>query len=448
MARLQCQDMAQICPFRGGFATGSLKRTPNAQIMTELLIGRQPIFNRSLDVIGYELFYRTPQSPNRAVIMDGDKATMEVLFNSFSMIGFENLVGQGIGFINVTENFIKGKYPIPFPPEKLALEVLETVKITPQLVEALGRLWSQGYVIVLDDVVDIARVLPLLHVAKIIKLDLPQINPEDLPGMIEYLRQLDVKLVAEKVETMAEFEMCHKLGFDLFQGYFLYKPNVVRAQGIDTSKAVIIHAMSVINNPMVTFAQLEDYISRDVTVSYKLLRVVNSAYYGNSITIRTIGQAVSMIGLERLRGWLTLLLITSSQNKPHELTVTAITRAKFCELLALARKVDPQHSGIYFVVGLFSVLNAFMDMSLEKAIQGLPLSNEIVEALLFHKGAPGEILKTVIAYERGELNKSMELNIAPEAVVGAYVETLKWVNTQMKVINEVLFNMKSGQTPL
>jgi EAL and modified HD-GYP domain-containing signal transduction protein len=349
-------------------------------------------------------------------------------------------VGQGIGFINVTENFILGKYPIPFPPEKLALEVLEDVKITPQLVDALGRLWSQGYVIALDDVTDIARVMPLLHVARIIKFDLPQINPDDLQPMIDYLRQLDVKLVAEKVETMAEFERCQKMGFDLFQGYFLYKPNVVRTQNIDSSKAVIIHAMSVINNPMTTFRELEDYISRDVSITYKLLRVVNSAYYGNRITIRTIGQAISMMGMERLGGWLTLLLITSSQHKPHELTVTAITRAKFCELLAQARHVDAQHSGIYFVVGLFSVLNAFMDLPLVKAIHGLPLSDEIVEALLFYKGDPGQVLKSVIAYERGDLNKILELNIAPETVVEVYVTTLKWVNVQMEVIKDVLEN--------
>jgi len=416
--------------------------------MTELLIGRQPIFDRSLEVIGYELFYRTPQSPNQARIVDGDKATMEVLFNTFSLIGFENLAGQGLGFINVTENFINGKFPIPFPPEKLALEITENVRITPSLVEALERLWTKGYIIVLSGLADIARVIPLLHLARIIKLDISQINAEDLPAMVEYLRQVDAKLGAEKVETMAEFEMCHKLGFDLFQGYFLFKPNVVRAQAIDTSKAVIIHAMSVINNPMVTFAQLEDYISRDVTVTYKLLRVVNSAYYGNSVTLRTVGQAVSMIGLERLRGWLTLLLMTSSQNKPHEMTVTAITRAKFCELLAQSRNIDLQHSGVYFVVGLFSVLNAFMDMPMVKAIQGLPLSKEIMEALLYNTGEPGEVLKVVIAYERGELSKALELNIAPEAVVEAYVTTLKWVNAQMTVINEVLFNMKSGKSLL
>ena len=370
---------------------------------------------------------------------------MHVLFNAFSVIGFENLVGEGLGFVNVTENFITGKYPIPFPPEKLALEVMENVRITPQLVDALGKLWSQGYVIVLGGIADIAKVMPLLHVARIIKLDVSQINLDDLQSMVDYLRQLDVKLVAQKVETMAEFELCHKLGFDLFQGYFLYKPNVVRSQNIDSSKAVIIHAMSVINNPMATFTDLEAYISRDVSITYKLLKVVNSAYFSNRIAIRTIGQAVSMMGMERLRGWLTLLLITSSQHKPHELTVTAIMRAKFCETLAQARNVDTQHSGVYFVVGLFSVLSAFMDMPLEKAIQGLPLSEEIVEALLYQKGEPGQVLNAVLAYERGDLTKTIELNISADAVVEAYVSTLKWVNTQMVVINELLADNKAGR---
>jgi EAL and modified HD-GYP domain-containing signal transduction protein len=151
-----------------------------------------------------------------------------------------------------------------------------------------------------------------------------------------------------------------------------------------------------------------------------------------------------MMGMERLRGWLTLLLIMSSENKPHELTVTAITRAKFCELLAQARQVDAMHSGIYFVVGLFSVLNAFMDTTLEKAIQGLPLSDEIVEALLFHKGHPGEVLKAVLAYEKGDLNKVLELNILPANVTDAYLKTLQWVNLQVEVLKEVAANQPDG----
>jgi EAL and modified HD-GYP domain-containing signal transduction protein len=239
------------------------------------------------------------------------------------------------------------------------------------------------------------------------------------------------------VETQAEFKRCQLLGFDYFQGYFLYKPHVVRARKIDSSREVIMHTLTQINNPHINYKDLEDFISRDVTITYKLLRLVNSAYYSNRVTVRSIRQAISLIGLERLRGWLTLLLITSSEHKPHELTITAITRAKFCELLAAAQRVDKKHLETYFVIGLFSLMDVFMDTNMEKAIQGLPLSDEIVEALLFRKGNTGRVLKAVLAYERGDLTKALELNITPEAVTNAFINTLHWVNSLVDVMAEI-----------
>ena len=232
--------------------------------MGDMLIGRQPIFNRALDVIGYELLYRTPHMPHRAHIVDGDQATTQVLLNAFSMVGFENLVGNKLGFVNVTENFLLGKYPIPFPPGVLALEVLENVHITPQLIEALYSLSEQGYLIVLDDVKNVENVQPLLNVTRMVKLDLPSINRVNLQGMITYFKSAGIKLLAEKVETHQEYEYCQRLGFDYFQGYFLYRPNVIRARHIDSAKQVIIQALAAINDPQVSFNALDKYLSRDV----------------------------------------------------------------------------------------------------------------------------------------------------------------------------------------
>jgi c-di-GMP phosphodiesterase len=406
--------------------------------MKDLLIGRQPIFNRSLDVIGYELLYRTPQSPQRASIVNGDQATTQVLLNAFTLIGLENLVGQKLGFVNVTENFILGKFPIPISPSSLALEVLENVRITPQLIEALEALSQQGYKIVLDDVKDIEPILPLLRVARIVKLDLPSIHRVDLPDFISYFRRLGIKTVAEKVETIREYEYCQRMGFDYFQGYFLYRPNVIRTQRIDSARDVIAQTLAMINKPQTTFADLDKYLARDVSITYKLLKLVNSAYFSNRVSVRTISQAIALIGTNYLAGWLTLLLYSSSINKPPELTVTAMVRARFCEMLAEARDVRHQHLDVYFVIGLFSVMDAFLDMPLEKAIQGLPLSEEIVSALLWHEGDAGKTLDVVIAYEKGDLDRALELGLSPEMVTNIYAKTLQWVNTFMKIMQESL----------
>ncbi|MCE1255390.1 MAG: HDOD domain-containing protein [Anaerolineae bacterium] len=404
--------------------------------MSDMLIGRQPIFNRSLDVIGYELLYRTSHTPHRASFVDGDQATTQVLLNAFSMVGFENLVGKKLGFVNVTENFLLGKYPIPFPPGSLALEVLENVNVTPLLIEALHSLSDQGYLIALDDVKNVENVLPLLEVASIIKIDLPSISRVNLQSIITYFKQAGVKLLAEKVETFQEYEYCQRLGFDYFQGYFLYRPNVIRARRIDSSKTVIVQALAAIKDPGVSFNALDKYLSRDVTITYKLLKLVNSAYFANRVSVRTISQAISMIGTNYLVGWLTLLLFSSSENKPHELTVTAMMRARFCEQLAKARGVQSNHLDIYFIIGLFSIMDAFFDQPLEKAIQGLPFSEDVVEAMLFYKGDPGKTLEVVLAYEKGDLTRALDLDLSAENVTDIYAHTLEWVNALVKTMQE------------
>jgi EAL and modified HD-GYP domain-containing signal transduction protein len=277
-------------------------------------------------------------------------------------------------------------------------------------------------------------------VADIVKLDLPSINRANLPGMIAYFKEVGVKLVAEKVETYQEYERCQRMGFDYFQGYFLYRPNVFRARRIDSAREVIAQALTAVNNPQTTFADLDKYLARDVTITYKLLRMVNSAYFSNRVSVRTISQAVSIIGTHYLVGWLTLLLFSSSENKPHELTVTAMTRARFCEMLAQAKNVSRQHLDIYFVIGLFSVMDAFFDMPLEKALQGLPLSEEIVNALLWYRGDAGRTLETVIAYEKGDLTRVLDLGLSAETVTDIYAKTLQWVNDFLKIMQETNSN--------
>jgi len=395
--------------------------------MTEIFVGRQPIFNQKQEVFGYELLYRSLEQPDLADISDQDQATTDVILNTFSEIGLDQLVDTGKAFINVTRNFLIGKYPIPFPPEKVILEVIETTKIDKRLVHALTELHRQGFEIALDDVVDLEDVEPLLDIASIAKIDIPQFeNADQLNYLVFALKKQEIKLLAEKVETLKFFDYCKRLGFDYFQGYFLCKPNVISRRRVDTSRIIVMQSIAKLQDPEADFKTIEDIVIKDVSLSYKLLKVANSAHFSPIDEIKSISQAISFIGLNQLRGWLTLLLLSSISKKPHELTTIAMTRAKMCEILARSTgKVEPEAS---FLVGLFSVLDALFDANMKDIVKDLSLSNDITEALVGRKGALGTMLKVTIAHERGMWDKLQTLSIAPETIQNAYIEAVKYSN--------------------
>ena len=394
--------------------------------MNELVIGRQPIFNSRLDVVAYELLYRSLSQPNQAAFLDGDQATTNVILNTFSEMGLDNIVGQGKAYINATRNFLLGKYPIPLPPNRVVLEVLEDIPIDQPLIDALQNLAKAGYWIALDDVVSIQQIEPLLGLAKVVKIDLMGVDRDYLYDMVVYLKKLNLLLLAEKVETQQEYDYCYRLGFDFFQGYFLCKPSVVKGRRLDASKLVALRSLSKLQDPQATFQELEEIISMDVALGYKLLKLVNSGYYSLSTTVKSIRQAISFIGINQLRAWMTLLLMASVENKPHELTTIALQRAKLCEMFA--RTKNRTQSETYFLVGLLSVLDALMDMPMDRVLTNIPVSPDVAEALIAHRGELGEILQVVIAYEQGDWEKVLELNIDSNKMREIYLEAIHWVN--------------------
>ena len=396
-------------------------------MITEIMVGRQPIFNRKKEVIGYELLFRSPQSQGAAQFIDGDKATTDVIINAFSTIGLQNLVGDKIAFINLTENFILGKYPIPFPPQQVALEVLENIPITKPVIDGLKKFSQLGYRIALDDVDDLNKVRGLLPLATIIKIDLPKVNHNSLIMMVHSLKQLEKKILVEKVETQEEFDYCYQQGCHFFQGYFLCKPNIVKSKRLDASRLVVINTLSKIQDPKVSFKDLENMITQDVTLSIKLLRLINSAYYATTTQIKTISQAISMIGTDYLRGWLTLMLISTILDKPHELTTIALTRARFCELLAKARHLS--NTASYFTCGLLSVMDALLDIAMEQIVQQILLSDDIARALLKHEGDIGKTLSYAISHEQGQFNGEQVLNLPAHKITDAYLKSIQWASS-------------------
>ena len=197
--------------------------------MTEVLVGRQPIFDRYMKVYAYELLYRSGDL-NSANFQDGDQATTQVILNTLLEMGLDSIVGDAKAFINLTRNFLTGKYPIPLPANRIVIEILEDIKIDDQVISAARDLHNSGFTLALDDVSNTDRVTPFCGISSIVKLDLKQIDFFTLPDAISRCRECGFKVLVEKVETQGDYNMCRRLGVDYYQGYFLCKPNIMRGK--------------------------------------------------------------------------------------------------------------------------------------------------------------------------------------------------------------------------
>jgi c-di-GMP phosphodiesterase len=402
--------------------------------MPGLLIARQPIFDTSLDVVGYELLYQA-QPSNGTYAPTNDPAVLKGVLDQMAQVGLENLVGQKKAFIDTSRNFLTSKYPIPLPAASMVLEVLSDVAADTASLELLTELSQQGYQIAVQKLVSVAKVSKLLGLAHIVKIDLSNLDRMSLADTISRLKLHRVKLLANRVETLDDLAYCQRVGFDYYQGYFLCKPRLTQGRRLDASRAVVMRSLAQIQDSSADFQSLAKIISQDVSLSYKLLKLVNSAYYSLSKTITSLEQAVALIGLNQLRGWMTLILMASVRNKPYELTTLALARAKMCELLAQA--TGERQTDAFFLVGLFSILDALMDLPMQEAIATLPLADDIIQALIRQHGKLGDVLKMVLIFERGLWDSlpTVKTGLTLEVIGAAYLKAICWTTETMRAMN-------------
>jgi EAL and modified HD-GYP domain-containing signal transduction protein len=393
--------------------------------MADIYIGRQPIYDRDLKVVAYELLYRDSED-NRANITDVDVASADMIFTALVEFGLDRLVGEHRAYMNLSPNLLVSGKPLALPPEKVALEVLETTKVDDQVVASVRELAEHGFTIALDDFYYSDDWKPLVDRAHVIKVDVLTLSDDQVREQVDALKDYQGKLLAEKVETQERFDLCKALGFDLFQGYFFCSPRVLRGNRLPTNRLPIIRLLAALNKPDATMEELEGLISQDVALSYRLLKYINSAFFGLSHDIESIRHALVLLGVRSVRRWATLISMAAASDKPHELMVTAMVRAKMCELLGSA--LGAAAPDTYFTVGLFSVLDALMDMPMEKTLEALPLSAEVEAALLERQGPMGEVLDCVVAYERADWGRLAALDLPPAAIRRAYLDAIAWVD--------------------
>lgn len=399
--------------------------------MEDIFIARQPIYKRNLDIVGYELLYRN-MDQNCASVTDGELASSQVIVNTFINIGLENIVGSNFAFINLTRKFIVAEHLLPMSPEQVVLEVLEDIYPDKDVISGLSRLADQNYIIALDDFVYHPQLDPLLKIANLVKIDLFK-GKDDLKRQVNLLKKYDLKLLAEKVESEEDFNLCKDLGFDYFQGYFFSRPNVINHKDIPSNKVVIFELINKLQDPSVSMEELENIIIKDVALTYKLLRYINCAAYAIRKEVESIKQALILLGTQTVKNWVTLIIMSNlNNNKSSELITTAIVRAKMCELLSEIYSIGNKHQ--LFTVGLFSILDVLMDIPMSDLLDTLSLNSSMKFALLKQEGELGQILKQVLLYEQGEWSKLEMKNIDASAISGAYLEAVKWADTSTKLL--------------
>lgn len=397
-----------------------LATTPSAQ--SEIFIARQPIFDAGSDVYAYELLYRSGYG-NAAGVIDGNAASSQVILNAFVDMDIEEITESRPAFVNLTLDFLYGKLPLPLPPGSLVIEVLEDIEVTDELVEALQGFASKGYTIALDDYAFAGDRAALLDCVDIVKLEFPAFEPETLREEVARLKQLGVKLLAEKVETQAEYDLCLELGFDYFQGYFFSKPKIMTGQAIKPNRLPVLRALAILQDPNCNIDELEQLISNDVSMSYKILRIINSALYSIPRTIDSVKQAITALGLKSIREWMVIITLTDVEDKPQELVNLCLQRARMMQLLAEFRQLNPD---VGFTTGLFSAIDALMDQKMEDVLSELPLADEVVAALIRQEGELGNLLLMIISYERGDWDALRNGSIELASLQQSYLQALQW----------------------
>ena len=362
----------------------------------DVFVARQPIFDQNKQLFAYELLFRSGTS-NVFPEIDGETATSNLLSSSFFTVGIDRISAGKRVFINFTEELLRQGTAEMFPAEKIIVEILENVTPSEEVVDACRRLVEHGYTLALDDFVYYQNLEPLIELAEIIKIDFRLTSTEDISKMVDDLKSCSCRLLAEKIETYKEFEQALSMGFSYFQGYFFAKPEVLRNKDMLTSELTVMKLICEVNRVELDIDKLEQLINQDISLSFKLMNYLNSGSFMRQKPLSSIREAIVSLGVAGVRMFISLIATGSlAAEKPHELIKTSIIRARFLEQIGTELNLKGHD---FFMLGLFSLLDAMLDNSMDFVLEKLPLADEVREALIHHRGHLFCYLQLVEKYE-------------------------------------------------
>ncbi|WP_415903852.1 EAL and HDOD domain-containing protein [Neptuniibacter sp. QD48_55] len=399
---------------------------------SQVLMARQPIFDRNQKVVAYELLYRTEDAQGHALFANSE-ATGEVLLNAYTSISDAGELKRVPAFINLTRDILVEQKLPEVSKKHIVLEILEDIEPDEEVIEAVRALHSEGYRIAMDDFIYDPKFDPLLELAQIVKVDVFELTPDQIKEQVQQLRKHKVTLLAEKIETHEQLETCVQLGFKLFQGHFLSKPKVIKGKKIQGSQVALMQLIQELQSPKATPEKLEELIIRDPALTYKLLRIVNSAGYSLVRQVESIAEAIVLLGLEQVKKWATLIAMSSNQDKPEELSRSLLVRGRMCEEIAQAQKKS--NYGSYFMAGMMSGLHALLDIERDTMLEQVPLGDDIKNAVSLGQGEIGQVLRNVVNYENGDWDL-LPMDLDGTLYDQAYRASLEWTQESMQAMYE------------
>ncbi|MEC1469877.1 HDOD domain-containing protein [Bacillus haynesii] len=398
-----------------------------------VFVARQPIFNRKEQVVAYELLYRESEK-NFFSGIDGDQATTELMINSFLNIGIDKLTEGKRYYVNFTEGLLASGLPTYFDPDQLVVEILEDVPITPELIERCKHLKSLGYTIALDDFCLKHRVNgdlldQLLASIDILKIDFFKTTRQERQSILRSCRNHRLTFLAEKVETRKDYEQAARDGFHLFQGYFFSEPVVIDGQDITYHFHAYYELLHELSKDQPDIENVTNIIERDLSLSYQLLKLLNSPANRPIQKIKSIRQAIVLLGFKEIKRWIFILSfkdLTKKQNSSkNEVVKISLIRAKLCELLA--KKTNRPQPASYMLTGMFSFIDTLLHKELTEVISELPLTDEVGQALLGKENDYRKILRLAKSIERNEWEDTAETKgLTKDEAYQCYLEAVDW----------------------
>ena len=395
----------------------------------DIFVARQPIFNAESQVVAYELLFRNSEL-NQADYVDDNQATKEVLVNVFLQMGIDAITEGKKAFVNFSASLLQQQIPNLLPPDVLAVEILETVSPSQEVIDACMQLKKDGYWLVLDDFIPSPEWLPLASMADIIKVDFRDAKSLQTKSFLYRHGIYQPRFLAEKIETKDEFLQARAQGYTFFQGYFFSKPTILSQKEIPIVSAHHLYLSRELHSRIVNVHRFEAIVKRDMALSYQLLKYANSAFFGFHSPVQSIRHAAALLGQRELSKWIALVTLRNlSSKQPPELLHLAVIRGRHCELLAqyLQTSLAPDY---FFFTGLFSLLDAFLGQPLKDILSYLPIPDEVCQALLGQPNALRQLLELVIAYEKGDwpqvLQYSRQLQLPSSQLAPNYLSAISW----------------------
>jgi EAL and modified HD-GYP domain-containing signal transduction protein len=387
-------------------------------------VARQPIFDRAQNVFGYEILFRN--GVEDYFNADPELAARSTLDSSL-LFGINMLCDNRRAFVNCTRDVLFKDLITLLPPNQTVAEILETVEPEDRVIAACKRLKAFGYLIALDDFAPDDPRIPLCEFADIIKVDVRATQPNERAGMMRRFGSPKCKMLAEKLETPHEFQQAREMGFVYFQGYFFCRPEIVIGREVPASRLHYIRLLEMVSHSEIDMRELEQMLKQEASISYRLLRYLNSPLFGFALEIKSIRHAMAVLGEREMRRWVRLVVtVGAAEQKCSELVLMGLARARFCELLP-----DRLHSNSdLFLMGLLSIMDAILEVSMDLLLEQLPVDHETKATLLGQNSSIRPLYQLMLAQEAGEWEQSSalakQLNLPDEEVASTWWRALQW----------------------